>query len=135
MSKSFILVSLLVLVIIVKDCQGALFFGQRFNPRVIQSEQVQIKNTSSFLRHAFSFYKRLCFQDEMTESVSPPTPPTLSQILRFWTNSEGMQNQKIILKNPIPLCSKQVVFPKTKEKCGYLKAFVCSKTRKIKLLN
>ena len=89
----------------------------------------------NFLRHAFSFYKRLCFQDEMTESVSPPTPPTLSQILRFWTNSEGMQNQKIILKNPIPLCSKQVVFPKTKEKCGYLKAFVCSKTCKIKLLN
>eukprot|EP00093_Oithona_nana_P007892 07892.XXX_360330_360605_1 [CDS] Oithona nana genome sequencing. len=69
MSKSLILVSLLVLVIIIKDCQGALFFGQRFNPRVIQSEQ-----------------------DEMTESVSPPTPPTLSQILRFWTNSEGMQN-------------------------------------------
>ena len=135
MSKSLILVSLLVLVIIIKDCQGALFFGQRFNPRVIQSEQVQIKNTSSFLRHAFFFYKRLCFQDEMTESVSPPTPPTLSQILRFWTNSEGMQNQKIILKNPIPLCSKQVVFPKTKEKCGYLKAFVCSKTCKIKLLN
>ena len=135
MSKSLILVSLLVLVIIIKDCQGALFFGQRFNPRVIQSEQVQIKNTSSFLRHAFSFLKCLCFQDEMTESVSPPTPPTLSQILRFWTNSEGMQNQKIILKNPIPLCSKQVVFPKTKEKCGYLKAFVCSKTCKIKLLN
>ena len=128
MSKSLILVSLLVLVIIVKDCQGALFFGQRFNPRVIQSEQVQLKNTSSFLSHAFSFRKCLCFQDEMTESVSPPTPPTLSQILRFWTNSEGMQNQKIILKNPIPLCSKQVVFPKTKEKCGYLKAFVCSKT-------
>ena len=135
MSKSLILVSLLVLVIIIKDCQGALFFGQRFNPRVIQSEQVQLTNISSFLRHAFSFYKRLCFQDEMTESVSPPTPPTLSQILRFWTNSEGMQNQKIILKNPIPLCSKQVVFPKTKEKCGYLKAFVCSKTCKIKLLN
>ena len=134
MSKSLILVSLLVLVIIIKDCQGALFFGQRFNPRVIQSEQVQLKNTSSFLRHAFSFYKRLCFQDEMTESVSPPTPPTLSQILRFWTNSEGMQNQKIILKNPIPLCSKQVVFPKTKEKCGYLKAFVCSKTCKVKLV-
>lgn len=70
------------------------------------------------------------FQDEADEATEfmNMKRPTLSQVLRFWTTSEGMQNQKIILKNPMPLCTKQEIFPKTKKKCGYLKAFVCSKT-------
>merc|ERR1711953_1244666 len=93
-------------------CLGALFFNHQFNPRprVIHSEK------------------------SVQESEEPEQPPTLSQILRFWTTSEGLQNQMIVLKNRIPLCTTMQLLPKTKKKCGYLKAFVCSKTCKVKLV-
>ena len=111
MSKPLILFSLLVLIIIIKDCQGALFFEHRLNPKVVERPARVV-----------------------VDHHPKPEKVTLSQILRFWAHSAGLENQKVILKNPIPLCSHQGMFPNGQKKCGYLKAFVCSKTCKIKLL-
>ena len=111
MSKPLILFSLLVLIIIIKDCQGALFFEHRLNPKIVERPAKVV-----------------------IDHHPKPEKVTLSQILRFWAHSEGMQNQKVVLKNPIPLCSQQEMFSNDQKKCGYLKAFVCSTTCKIKIL-
>ena len=114
MSKSLIVFSLLVLMIIIKDCHGALFFQHRFNPKMVERPA-----KVAVLDHP------------------KPEKLTLSQILRFWAQSAGLENQKVILKNPVPLCIQQEwgrKFPFNQKKCGYMKAFVCSKTCKIKMV-
>merc|ERR1711884_1013275 len=86
---------------------GALFFQHRFNPKMVERPA-----KVAVLDHP------------------KPEKLTLSQILRFWAQSAGLENQKIILKNPVPLCIQQEwgrKFPFNQKKCGYMKAFVCSK--------